>query len=100
LLARLATEPRISSISSYFDRATAENVIAQVLEGSQIAISIWLSGWSERFGVDYSMSEPVGIFLARGATGAVIVNSTRIILVRDPSMPTGYRILTGFPIKP
>lgn len=63
-------------------------------------ISKWLAGSSGRLKIDYTGQNAVGISVARGANGAVDVSSTRLILVRDANMPTGYRIQTGFPKKP
>ncbi|WP_197325576.1 hemagglutinin repeat-containing protein [Ralstonia solanacearum] len=99
LTARLANEPKISGSSSFYDRTTAEKAVSQALDANQTTIDSWLKGSSSRLRIDYSLSESVGISVSRGATGATDVNSARIILVRDSSMPTGYRILTGFPTK-
>ncbi|WP_230586850.1 RNase A-like domain-containing protein, partial [Ralstonia solanacearum] len=85
--------------SSFYDRTTAEKAVSQALDANQTTIDSWLKGSSSRLRIDYSLSESVGISVSRGATGATDVNSARIILVRDSSMPTGYRILTGFPTK-
>jgi len=52
-----------------------------------------------RLRIDYTLPDTVGISVSRGDTSAVDVNSSKIILVRDPSMPTGYKILTGYPTK-
>ncbi|WP_152969166.1 RNase A-like domain-containing protein [Amantichitinum ursilacus] len=99
LMTRLTNEPKISGSSSFYDRATAESAVSQALDANQTTISDWLNGTSGRLRIDYTLPDPVGISVSRGATGAVDVNSSRIILVRDPSMPTGYKILTGFPTK-
>jgi filamentous hemagglutinin len=98
-MTRLANEPKISGSSSFYDRATAENAVSQALDAHQTTISDWLNGTSGRLRIDYTLPDPVGISVSRGATSAVDVNSSRIILVRDPSMRTGYKILTGFPTK-
>lgn len=100
LLDRLAVEPRISGSSSFYNRATAENAVSGVLDARQADVSSWLSGGSNRLRLDYSLPEPVGISVSRGATSAVEVISARVILVRDPLMPLGYKIQTGFPTKP
>jgi hypothetical protein len=100
LMTRLANEPKISGSSSYYDRAMAENAVSQALDANQSAISTWLNGSAGRLRIDYTLPDPVGISVSRGATSAIDVNSTRTILVRDPSMPTGYKILTGFPTTP
>ncbi|WP_152680351.1 RNase A-like domain-containing protein [Chromobacterium subtsugae] len=98
LLDRLANEPQISGSSSFYDRATAESAVSDALDANQATITDWLNGSSGRLRIDYSQSDPIGISVSRGATGAIDVSGSRIILVRNPSMPTGYNILTGFPI--
>lgn len=100
LMTRLANDPKISGSSSYYDRAIAESAVSQALDANQSAISNWLNGSAGRLRIDYTLPDPVGISVSRGATNAIDVSSNRIILVRDPSMPTGYKILTGFPTKP
>jgi hypothetical protein len=100
LLNRLSAEPNITGSSSFYDRAGAENAVSQLLDANQNSIANWLNGSGGRLRLDYSYPEPVGISVTRGASGAVDVNSARVILVRDPSMPTGYKILTGFPTTP
>ncbi|WUR12420.1 DUF4214 domain-containing protein [[Empedobacter] haloabium] len=100
LVTRLANEPRIIGSSSYYDRGIAENAVSQALDANQTAISTWLNGSAGRLRIDHTLPNPVGISVSRGATSAIDVNSTRTILVRDPSMPTGYKILTGFPTTP
>jgi hypothetical protein len=100
LATRLVNEPQISGSSSFPDRATAERVVSQTLDANQSTIADWLAGGSSRLRLDYSSSDPTGISVSKGTSGAVDVNSARVILVRDPSMPTGYRVLTGYPTKP
>ena len=100
LRARLASEPRISASSSFYNRAAADSAVSQALSANQAIISDWLAGSSSRLTLNFSARDPMGIFLSRGQAQAGDVNSVTLILVRDPSMPDGYRILTGFPTKP
>ena len=100
LMTRLANEPKISGSSSFYDRATAESGVSKTLDANQFVVQNWLSGTSNRLRLDHSLSDPIGISVTRGATGAVEVGSDRIILVRDTSMPTGYKVLTEFPTLP
>ena len=100
LMNRLVAEPKITGSSSFYDRATAESAMSQTLDANTTTISNWLNGSAGRLRLDYSLPDPVGISVSRGAAGAVDVNSVRTILVHDPSMPTGYKIITGFPTKP
>lgn len=100
LLKRLIAEPKISGSSSFYNRASAENAVSQVIDANQTRITNWLNGTGGRLALDHTLPDPAGISLTRGSADAVDVNSARVILVRDPSMPTGYKILTGFPKKP
>ncbi|MFN3071973.1 hemagglutinin repeat-containing protein, partial [Serratia sp. J2] len=52
------------------------------------------SGYLE---LDYQSSAAIGISVTRGATSAVPATNARIIIGRDPSMPDGYKIITGYP---
>ncbi|WP_375055092.1 RNase A-like domain-containing protein [Zobellella sp. DQSA1] len=100
LMNRLAAEPRISGSSSFYNRATAENAVSQVLDTNQAKITDWLNSSGGRLRLDHTLPDPAGISVTRGSADAVDVNSARVILVRDPSTPIGYKILTGFPTKP
>jgi filamentous hemagglutinin len=97
LAARLAADPRISGASSFTDRTVAESAIAQALDANYAAINAWLTGSSPRLVVDHALPGPVGRSLTRGAAGPMDVSGVRVVLQRDPSMPGGYRIMTGFP---
>ncbi|MFG6446799.1 RNase A-like domain-containing protein [Roseateles sp. BYS180W] len=97
---RLAAEPNITGSSSFYDRPAAESAVSQTLDANQIKVSDWLSGTAPRLRLDHALTGPAGISVTRGAGGAVDASSVRVILVRDPRMPTGYRTLTGFPTLP
>ncbi|KRV73914.1 RNase A-like domain-containing protein [Pseudomonas citronellolis] len=100
LLSRLSAEPKITGSSSFYDRTFAEKAVSQTLDMKQAEIASWLSGSANRLRLDHTLSSPVGISVARGASSAVDASSVRVILVRDSKMPTGYKILTGFPTVP
>ena len=100
LFNRLTAEPRITGSSTFHNRASAESAVSQILDVKQPEITRWLSGSSNRLRLDHTLSESVGITVSRGASQAVDVSSSRVILVRDASLPTGYRIQTGFPTTP
>ncbi|TLP58292.1 MULTISPECIES: RNase A-like domain-containing protein [Pseudomonas] len=100
LLSRLSAEPKITGSSSFYDRTVAEKAVSQTLDMKRTEIANWLSGSANRLRLDHTLSNPVGISVARGASGAVDANSVRVILVRDSKISTGYKILTGFPTVP
>ena len=100
LLSRLNAEPGIRGASSFYDRAVAERAVSEALDANSSGLTTWLSGTKGRLTINYAAQSPVGISVPRGASSAVDVSGTRVILVRDPPLPAGYRIQTGFPTKP
>jgi filamentous hemagglutinin len=99
LMKRLADEPHISGSSSFYDRATAERGVSGALDARQAEISTWLSGNKPQMKIEDTRPDPVGITISRDTMQAIDTTNLRLILRRDPSMPTGYRIHTGFPIN-
>ena len=99
LLQRLANEPGISESSSFYNQASAESAISRTLDAKQAEISSWLSSSKPQMKIEYTLPENVGITIDRGMTKAVDTSNLRLILRRDSSMPTGYRIHTGFPTQ-
>jgi len=97
LIMRLADEPKISGSSSFYDRATAEWAISETLDAKQADIAAWLSTSKPQMPITYTLPDNVGITVVRGSSGAVDTSGLRLILRRDPTMPMGYRIHTGFP---
>lgn len=75
LLSRLSAEPKITGSSSFYDRAFAEKAVSQTLDVKQIEIANWLSGSANRLRLDHTLSDPVGISVTRGVSGAVDANS-------------------------
>ena len=97
LLSRLSSNSRITGASSFTNRATAEYAVSAALDANQVAIRGFLSGGSNRLVINHSLSSPVGISVSRGATSAAPASNVRVVLQRDASLSTGYRIVTGFP---
>ena len=84
--------------STFTDRATAEAVTSKVIDSNHSKIQSYLSGSQKGYlELDYESSAAIGISVTRGATSAVPATNARIIIGRDPSMPDGYKIITGYP---
>lgn len=99
LHARLAAQPNLPEASTFTDMAVAHDAIGQTLEQSAGEIAAWLQagapGGPLRLHGDYS--SPTGLWLIREAADPIAVLGVRVVLVADPGLPTGYRILTAFP---
>nr|WP_246416156.1 RNase A-like domain-containing protein [Nocardioides luti] len=84
-----------SQVSTFRNERQAEKAIREGLTAHPERIRAWIEGDSGRLRLDASLRSSTGISMTRN--GVVDVRGVRIILVRDPSMPDGYRILTAFP---
>ncbi|WP_416347958.1 RNase A-like domain-containing protein [Caballeronia mineralivorans] len=94
---RLSTS-NVSSASTFTDRAAAETAVSAAVDSNQTVIQNYLSGNSNGYlAIEYTSPTPVGTSLSRGSTSSVSVNSFRVVLAKDPTMSTGYRIVTGYP---
>jgi len=98
LSARLNSQPNISAASTFSDRATAERALSSALDANNTKISDFLSGSSNRLVINHNSGTKVGNVMARGSTTSVPSSNVRVVIQREPSMPTGYKIITGFPI--
>jgi len=97
LAQRLANEPWISGSSSFYDRSIAEAAISRSLDAKQAEIASWLGTSKPQTSITFTLPENVGITMSQGSAGAVDTASLKLILRRDASMSTGYRIHTGYP---
>jgi hypothetical protein len=95
LLRRLANEPAKTRVSTFTNERIAERCVRSVLKDHADAIKSWLaspSNASKR--LESVMPEDVGRIMYRG--GPVVPGrGVRVVLVKDASMPGGYRILTS-----
>jgi CDI toxin RNase A-like protein len=98
---RLANDPNHpSAVSSFYDRAAAERSAHENIAGNENGIDAWLSsGASQPKAFDWHHGQPVGRRVD-GHSPQVVndVSGSRVVLKKDPSMPSGYKILTSFPI--
>ncbi|QYN45509.1 filamentous hemagglutinin [Gilliamella sp. ESL0441] len=77
---------------------TAEAITSKAIDANQSKINDYLSGSQKCYlEINYKSSSTIGISVSKGQTSATQVSNARIIIARDPSMPTGYRIITGYP---
>ena len=105
LLDRLANEPHLKGVSSFYDRATAERAAGENIAMNQTKIKNWLntnSANNKAFDLDHG-GWNVGRHAPQGATTSTDVadvSASKVVLRRDPLMPDGYRIQTMYPIRP
>ena len=100
LIDRLATNPKIKGSSSFSDRAAAERAVHENLSGNTEKLDEWLNSGKQKAVFDWKHEQPVGRHAPQGATASTEladVSSSRVVLVRDSTMPDGYRVQTSFP---
>jgi uncharacterized protein YukE len=95
---RLATEPKITGASSFYNREVAESSISEVLRTHDKGIQNWLAGPKSKLVISSPASQVCGsVFRAPGADpieSAVI----RVVLRRSDVLGLGYRIDTAMVI--
>lgn len=94
LAQRLATS-NISSVSRFADRSTAKSAVSAAVDANQATIQGYLASNTKGYlAVEYTSSTLVGSTLLRGASSPVPASEVRVVIARDPTMPTGYNIIS------
>ena len=96
LLQRLRDQPWLKRSSSFTDQRLAESELSRVLAANDSHITDWLGHGKRPLELNATASRIVGRCALQGGT-IVDTNSFRAVLLRDASMPQGYRILTAYP---
>lgn len=93
---RLAREPDISAASSYFDIAAAERSVALALAAKRSDVTRWSQGSGNRqnLALRYTVGEPVGISVERGARSPREVKAVVVVLRWAGD---GWYVLTSYP---
>jgi Bacterial CdiA-CT RNAse A domain len=95
LLKRLKDQPGLDHASTFLDEDTAESAIGQALNQHSTSIRTWVQTGKRPLELDTASPRIVG--RCAGADGNIVdAHHMRVVLVRDASMPDGYRILTAY----
>jgi hypothetical protein len=94
---RFIREPDRRLSSTFIDHATAERAIEQALRQKQDTVDAWLAGHGKQIVVQADMGEVVGRILVRDSGALLTSTRVRVLLIRDTSMPYGWRIKTAYP---
>lgn len=94
------TRGELAAASTFESRRNAERFVAATLARNEAAIRRWLKGRDGPSAKAFTarFSEATGRRMELGRVRSESVHGTRVVLRRDSTAPTGYRIVTGFPI--
>lgn len=87
----------ITRSSSFYDRATAEHVLAGVLSHADTKISAWLASPAQSLQIEARCKDYVGVTISRVDRVAVPTKKFLINLEKDPNLKLGYYIPTSHP---
>lgn len=96
LLERLKRQPSLDRASTFDDEATAERLIASVLERRATEVDAWIEEPTRRLTLVEDFAETTGKTV-RSDGSTIRPTGVRVVLQQDPSAPQGWRILTAFP---
>jgi hypothetical protein len=97
LEARLERERNISAASTWTDRETAEETVAEALHAERGRLESWMRRGYPRanLALHYSAGRPVGRSVQRGESAPVICTDAVIVLRADG--PDSFYVLTAYP---
>ncbi|WOY04382.1 hemagglutinin repeat-containing protein [Dickeya fangzhongdai] len=97
LATRLANDPKVRVASTFSDRAVAESAISNAIGANQSAIGSFMKSNNNQVVIKYSSPTVIGSSMTRGSTSSQPVSNVTVVIRKDPTMPDGYRIHTGYP---
>ncbi|MGW2327359.1 RNase A-like domain-containing protein [Streptomyces sp. NPDC001700] len=100
---RLRSQPNLEADSRFVDEKGAQRFVDEVLARQQSRITDWLNGSKPKLVLpETAFSENTGLTLTRESylrgDAPSWVNKVKVILKRDPSAASGYRVLTSYPV--
>ncbi|NTZ99063.1 RHS repeat-associated core domain-containing protein, partial [Pseudomonas koreensis] len=97
LAQRLMAEPHIPAASTFSDRAGAEAAVSEALRVNAQKVQDFLNSKKGKTTITHHLNQPVGVSLLNGATHPQSALKLLLVLKKDPTLPLGYFLLTGFP---
>lgn len=96
MIDRAFSQSGISGASTFYDRATAERVIGGLTADKQPMIDEWLSSGRRRLVVYGRGTDNIGRYVAIGSSRVMDAAGICVVLRRDLSLRTGFRVQTAF----
>jgi hypothetical protein len=97
LAQRLQAEPNIPAASTFLNRAEAEVAVSEALVANAQKIQNFLNSNKAKTNFTHDLSRPVGVSMLNGHSQSQSATKLLLVLKKDPTLPLGYFLLTGFP---
>ncbi|WP_336355914.1 RHS repeat-associated core domain-containing protein [Pseudomonas granadensis] len=97
LAQRLQAEPNIPAASTFRNRAEAEAAVSEALSANSQTITDFLSSNKGKTNFTHDLNRPVGVTMLNGLSHSQTATKLLLVLKKDPTLPLGYFLLTGFP---
>ncbi|MCT8946722.1 RHS repeat protein [Pseudomonas iridis] len=97
LAERLRAGPHLPAASTFSDRARAEAAVSEALRVNAQNVQDFLNSKKGKTTITHNFNQPVGVSLLNRATHPQPTQKLLLVLKKDPTLPLGYFLLTGFP---
>jgi WXG100 family type VII secretion target len=84
--------------STFSDLGAAERTVLEAVRTDAAAVQRVVSGASDTTKIFVKMPDKIGTHIADPNATATATEYARVVLVKDPTSPNGYRVLTAFPV--
>jgi hypothetical protein len=100
---RLARHPELPATGSFTDVATAQQCVEACVAANRDEVASWRAGRWPRLVIDHDMKEVIGGVLRRsrwaaGDSTPLPASALRVVLRRNPAYPSGFAVLTAYPV--
>ncbi|MFP6833208.1 MAG: RNase A-like domain-containing protein, partial [Pseudomonas sp.] len=97
LAQRLQAEPNIPAASTFMNRAEAEAAVSEAISANSQKVTQFLNSNKGKTSFTHDLSRPVGVSMLNGLSHSQSASKLLLVLKKDPALPLGYFLLTGFP---
>ena len=98
---RLETDPSLRDTdyaSSFRNETIANRAQGRFVKRFKLEVESRIKNGEGKLAIDFDMGEIVGNVVERGKAGEILTSKVRVVIVKDASVPEGWRILSSFPI--
>ncbi|MCF4998995.1 RHS repeat protein, partial [Pseudomonas syringae] len=97
LAQRLRNEPNIPAASTFPNRSVAESAVSDALSANSLRIKKFLESSKIKTTISHQFTSPIGVSIVNGQPQVLAAHRLLLVLKKDPKLPLGYFLLTGFP---